>query len=101
MPTQGTRLKDSPISSENLNWFNAAGRCTALKVLMAYLIKWFRLHSFCGITLTAFFWIFLCYQVLPKQVSIDENNAFNLVEENFPLTDPDNVGKVNEHLWSK
>ena len=54
-------------------------------VLMAYLIKWFRFQSFCGITLTAFFWIFLCYQVLPKEVIIDENNAFNLVEDNFSV----------------
>jgi hypothetical protein len=45
------------------------------------MIKWFRFHSFCGFTLTAFLWIFLCYQVLSRSGSLDENDAFNLVEE--------------------
>ena len=45
------------------------------------MIKWFRFHSFCGFILTAFLWIFLCYQVLSRSGSLDENDAFNLVEE--------------------
>lgn len=54
---------------------------TKIAVCMAYMIKWFRFNSFIGFTLTAFVWLFLCFQVLVKSGShLDENNSFNLVE---------------------
>ena len=45
------------------------------------LIKWFRFHTFFGFTLTAVLWMFLCYQVLTRSGTRDEDNAFNLIED--------------------
>ena len=48
---------------------------------MGFMIKWFRFHSWFGFAVTAGIWIFLIIQVIKSRNSLDENDAFNLVED--------------------
>ena len=70
-------FQDNSVLAEGVE--NLSGWITLLFVRL--LIKWFRFHSLFGLTLTAFLWIFLCYQVLSRSGSLNEDDSFNLIED--------------------
>ncbi len=85
------RLKEDSFEAHSRSQISLNGSVSSRSICMGILVKWFRFNSFVGLTFTALIWLLLCYQVLIRSNSLDENDSFNLVKDEFIVKDEKEV----------